>query len=297
MADINYSTLTYFKVSVIGSAAVGKTSIISRLVNNYFPTIYEPTMDIEKFTSLFSLNEYEVKERTYVMVTLEDIFGLNNPLLQTPVELITSSVLREKRENLSNIFKDIMFTSMQKRDKLATESKKLRKEKKNKNLKYELYEENFTFKILNPKEEKIERRGYILVCDCSDYKSYEDINQIISKLHQIEKSNNLTYFYPKCVFINKHDKINDNEVKANLKKITQSLDVWKKKCNLEYHKVSALTNENMLEYFRRFLSKIHQIIMEDDQNDANSDNENEEMQSDPVMKIFNNLKINYLNFR
>jgi GTPase SAR1 family protein len=285
MADVNYSTLSYFKVSVIGSAAVGKTSIISRLVNNYFPNIYEQTMDIEKFTALFSLNEYEVKERTYVMVTLEDTFGLNNPLLQTPAELMTSSVLKEKREYLSNIFKDIMFTSMQKRDKLANEQKKIKKEKRSKNLKYEIFEENYNFKILNPKEEKIERRGYILVCDCSDYKSYEDINQILSKLHQIEKSNNLTYYYPKCVFINKHDKIIDNEVKANLKKITQSLDMWKKKCNLEYYKVSALTNENMLEYFRRFLSKIHQIIVEDDQNDGASDNENEELNSEPVTII------------
>jgi Ni2+-binding GTPase involved in maturation of urease and hydrogenase len=280
--DVNYLTLNYFKVAVLGSAAVGKTAIINRLVNNYFPNLYEPTMEQDKYTALFSLNDYEVQERTYVMVTLEDTFGCNNPLLQTPPELISSTVLRDKREKMSETYKNFMFTSMYKREKLTATTKKVSsKDKKNKNLRVEIYEENFTI----PKDEKIERRGFILVCDCSDVKSFEDIIQIISKLYHIEKTNNLTFYYPKCVFINKHDKLSD-KVKANLKIMTAELDLWKKKCNLEYFKVSALTNEGLVEHFRKYLSRIHQVMVEDDQNDGFSDNENFDTKTEIVVLKF-----------
>ena len=36
-----------FKVSVLGSTGVGKTSIINRMVNRSFSKIYEPTYNIE----------------------------------------------------------------------------------------------------------------------------------------------------------------------------------------------------------------------------------------------------------
>ena len=37
MSEVKYDTLLCCKIAVIGSCAVGKTAIINRLINNYFP--------------------------------------------------------------------------------------------------------------------------------------------------------------------------------------------------------------------------------------------------------------------
>lgn len=270
MNDIKYDSLPSFRVAIMGAAAVGKTAIVNRLVNNSFPVNYEPTMDIERYTSLFNLTEYEVKTKTYVMVTLEDMFGLNNPLLQTPDNLITSNVLKEKRKTMSENFKNIMFTSTEKRTKLSNELKKAKKAPVNKksNPKDILYEQIFS------NDPKIERLGFILVCDCVDPNSGKDLEILIDKLHQIEKTNNL--IYPKCIFVNKTDKAVDKETKTKLKTMISELEVFKTKYKLEVFKVSALTNQGIVESFRKFVSKIHQQQVDLKQNEGrDNDNENE----------------------
>lgn len=45
--DINFSKVNSVKISVIGSASVGKTSICNRIINNFFTTSYEPTINIK----------------------------------------------------------------------------------------------------------------------------------------------------------------------------------------------------------------------------------------------------------
>jgi GTPase SAR1 family protein len=284
MVDLNYSAINTFKIAVMGSAAVGKTCIVNRLINNYFPLIYEPTMDIERYTGLFNLNEYEVQEKTYVMVTLEDMFGLNNPLLQTPIELMTSAPLREKREYLSTVFKDMMFTSLYKRDRMSSEQKKVKPSISEKiKHRYEAYEKIFNIENEDPKNERVDRLGFILVCDVTDYKSFEDLNVIIEKLHQIEKTNNLVHLYPKLVLLNKYDKASDKDTKANLKKMTGILETLKKKCNLEYCKVSALTNQGIFENFRKFISKIHHHLVDQKQKEGFEDQDNDPIEGDEVI--------------
>jgi GTPase SAR1 family protein len=266
MNDIKYNDIPCFRIAVMGSAGVGKTAIVNRLVNNYFPLIYEPTMDIEKYTALFNLNDDDVKTKTFVMVTLEDMFGINNPLLSTPVSLINSSVLKEKRELMSENFKKIMFTSMEKRNKLSTEQKKPKNNNNQKsNPRYAVYEQIFN------DDPKVERLGFILVCDCTDPKSVDDLKQIIDKLHQIEKTNNL--FYPKCIMVNKVDKMTEKEGKGKLKSMMTELEQLKSKYKLDCNKVSALTNQEVLESFRKFISKIHQQQVDNKQNEGVEDQE------------------------
>jgi GTPase SAR1 family protein len=70
--ELNYAGVPTFSVCVIGSTAVGKTSIINRIVNNMFFPIYEQTEDITKYTTLLSLNEEHSKTKRHVMLQLED---------------------------------------------------------------------------------------------------------------------------------------------------------------------------------------------------------------------------------
>jgi|LauGreDrversion4_2_1035121.scaffolds.fasta_scaffold424254_3 GTPase SAR1 family protein len=46
MNEIDYKKIDIFRVAILGSAGVGKTSIISRLINNSFSAIYEPTYEM-----------------------------------------------------------------------------------------------------------------------------------------------------------------------------------------------------------------------------------------------------------
>lgn len=45
--EINCSKVNSVKISVIGSASVGKTSICNRIINNFFTTSYEPTINVK----------------------------------------------------------------------------------------------------------------------------------------------------------------------------------------------------------------------------------------------------------
>jgi GTPase SAR1 family protein len=281
--NIKYNEIPNIKIAVLGSVATGKTAIINRLVNNNFSIGYEPTLEVTNYTVLFNLNEYDVKNKTYVMLTLEDMFGINNPLLQSHESTITSSYLKEKRTEMSATFQKLMFTSVEKRDKLSAESEKKKTKnvnpKKDRNPKFLIYEQIFE------NDEKIERVGFIFVCDCNDQKSYEAIKTIIEKLHQIEKTNNL--MYPKCIFINKIDKGAD---KKKLKAIITDLQQFKTKFKLEFYKTSALTNYGITESFRKFISKIHQQQVDQKQNEGVEDQENDDIMEDKVRKkLLNSL--------
>ena len=136
MSDISYNEMSCFSVAVLGCVATGKTSIINRIINNSFVSIYEPSMDINYYNLLFSLSEENIKDKRYVMIRVEDqyvsikySFGLNNPLLQTPEEHIKSNVLKEKRKKMTEDFKQLMFTSTAKR-KILSENMDMKKSTK-----------------------------------------------------------------------------------------------------------------------------------------------------------------------
>lgn len=275
MHDLKYNDIPLFKIAIMGSAAVGKTSIINRLINNNFSVVYEPTLEVNNYTTLFNLNEYDVKTKTYVMLTLEDIFGINNPLLQTPESLVTSEIQKERRKQMTHSFQKLMFTSVDKRDKVSNEQDKKKTKntsnKKDRNPKYIVYERLFE------NDDKIERQGFMFVCDCTDPKTYDDIKVIMEKIYQIEKTNNI--IYPKCILLNKIDQAHD---KKKLKTIISDLEGFKAKMKFEFYRVSALTNLGVQEAFRKFISKIHQQQVDQKQNEGVDDMENDEVESDQI---------------
>jgi len=273
--EIKYDNMLCFKVGVMGAAAVGKTAIISRLVNNHFPIIYEPTKEVNNTTLLFNLNDPEIKQKTYVMVTLEDMFAINNPLLQTPEHLISSVEMKQQRTEMSEIFKGFMFSSKEKRDKLSNEAKKPKTLGEAKKItKINVYEKLFD------EDPSIERKGFVFVCDATDDKSADDIITLLDKLNQIEKSNDLTY--PKGVFINKVDKAD----KEKLKKIVEKLDQVKAKYKfIDVFKTSALTNYGIVESFKKFLSRIHQIEADSKQNEGYEDKSDDDDDKNDKVKI------------
>jgi len=59
---------------------------------------------------LFSLNEDNVKDKTYVQLLMEDVFGMNNSILQTPEKYLKSDILLEKtKENDSRFPKHNVY--------------------------------------------------------------------------------------------------------------------------------------------------------------------------------------------
>ena len=65
-------------------------------------------MIIRNYSVLLNIADDETKEKIYIQLILEDIFGLNNPLLQTTNELIKSPLLQDKRKKMVGEFKNIM---------------------------------------------------------------------------------------------------------------------------------------------------------------------------------------------
>ena len=53
MYEIYYKKIEIFRVTVLGSAGIGKSAIINRLVNNSFSAIYEPTYEITYIINSF----------------------------------------------------------------------------------------------------------------------------------------------------------------------------------------------------------------------------------------------------
>ena len=274
MSDIVYSNVPTYKISVIGSASVGKTSICARIVNNYFTALYEPTIDIGYYTKLVKITDAEVSSKIYILATLEDFFGLNNPILK-PENTTNSEYILKKKEKMTESFRQLMFTSVKKRDELSKEAENIKSKKfdtkKDKDPKYLLYENIFSL------DKSIERQGYIIVVDITDHSSIEDAKTIIDKLQQIEKTSNLSY--PKCIFINKIDRIIDKKlVKAFMTEVEQ----LKAKQKLDIYKVSALNNSGVSDAFRKFLSKIHQANMDKKQNEGLEEKDFSDEEEDPI---------------
>lgn len=87
---------------------------------------------------MFKVTEAEVTNKTYIFTTLEDYFGLNNPILQSGETTIKSDYIRQKRNDMSKAFRNMMFTSLYKRKQLSEEvdTKKTDKKYKSKKEKY-----------------------------------------------------------------------------------------------------------------------------------------------------------------
>ena len=172
-------------------------------------------------------------------------------------------------------FRELMFTSVDKRDQLSKEmeNKKAKKfdPKKDKDPKFLHYENIFQM------DKSIERQGYILVCDITEPSSLEDIKTIIDKLQQIEKTSNLSY--PKCIFINKIDRTFD---KKKVKAFFTEVEQLKQKYKMEVYKVSALNNVGIIESFRKFMAKIHQQLMDEKQNEGMEEKDKSDEEEDPI---------------
>lgn len=259
MNKIKYNNVIAMKIAVVGSSAVGKTSICTRICNNFFTSIYEPTLEIDNFSTLFKVTESEVTNHTYIFTTLEDYFGLNNPLLQSSENTISNEYLKKKRQEMVNQFTKLMFTSVNKRDEMSKEESKKKKfdPKKDKDPKFIHYENIFT------NDKSIERQGFIFVCDITEPTSLEDLKTVIEKMQQIEKTSGLSF--NKCLFINKIDR---NIDKKKVKSFLQEAEALKQKYKIDIYRVSALNNSGIIDGFRKFLSKIHQQILDAKQNEG-----------------------------
>ena len=166
------------KVTMMGCCNVGKTAIINRLVNKCFTFNYEPTTDIVTYSLRINLNEEEVVQKTYINLIIQDTFGLNNPILDKPPELLTSKILKDKREQMTKQFRDLMFTSNEMRNKISNNEKKTKfSQKKGVNIKEEIFMETMAYE-----SEDIQRGGFVFVCDSENDKSLDQVIKIIEKL-------------------------------------------------------------------------------------------------------------------
>lgn len=209
-----------------------------------------------------------------MFVTLEDFFGFNNPLLQTD-DNVKSEYIKDTKKYMTEEFKKVMFTAMNKKNELCQESenKKNKKNdhKKDKDPKF-LHLEN----IFNM-DKSIDREGFIIVVDYTDPQTLEDAKIVIDKLHQIEKTSNLPY--PKCIFINKFDRFQDkNKVKTFLSDIERLKFNYK----VDVYKVSCLTNSGIMDGLKKFLGRVHQSIIDRMQKDEMEIKEYEEVDEEEI---------------
>jgi GTPase SAR1 family protein len=257
----------YFRITMVGDSATGKTSICNRLVNNFFPVIYEPTLKEETYALFFDLSEIQIKK--HCLILIEDMFGLNNPLLSTNDKL-TCEEQTQMKTYMTGKFKEIMFTSSAHKDKgKNTSTKKGGEEKDNKLEKKELLH-----KIWKKEHLDFPRKGFVFVCDANDDNSVDDIIFTIERLREIEKTNNMEMKYPKLILINKKDKVDSQTIKKIIKKIK---DKFSSNSNIiDIQEVSALTNEGIIDSFKSFMSKIQQLDVESKQNNGYQENELEE---------------------
>ena len=253
------------KITFLGCAKVGKTSVINRLINKCFSPLYEPTLEIERYTYKMNLNEDDTSQVTLVNVLIEDTFALNNSLLNKPPEMIHSPILLQQRKKMTRAFKDIMFTSAEKRNKLqaaenqANANKK--KVKKNINMQEEILMDNLGYD-----SEYIERSGFVFVCDCKNKSNLDTVIKIIEKMLEIEKSNN--FVFPKLLLFNKYDKVSKMELAEYIQKKSTQLQSFQGKFKMDVLYVSALTGHGIDSAFKRFLSRIHQEMKNIKQNDG-----------------------------
>lgn len=270
MSDNAFLKEPCIKIAIIGCSNVGKTAIINRLINKCFLTKYVPTMGIDTYSCRINLNEEETMQKTYINLIIQDTFGLDNAYLNKPPELIQSQMVKEKRNLMTEQWKNLMFTSNEMRNKMSNNEKKTKfGQKKIINVKDEILEES-----LGTESEYINRGGFVFVCDCEKPETLDTIVKMIEKLQEIEKSNNL--IYQKMLLFNKNDKINEQIFKEKFKKYLTVLENFKGKFKIDALRVSALTGQGIIESFKMFLSKIHQEQKNQRQNDGISEPDEEE---------------------
>lgn len=274
------------KVTILGCSFVGKTAIINRLVNNTFTKGYVPTKKIDKYYYRIDLNDDEICKPLYANLIIEDMFGLDNYLLNKNKNFIQSKILVDLKSKLTQEFKDIMFTAHEKRKKLLLEEENQKKHYLFKNSPNDIEDFN-GINILN--NDQIERNGFIFVCDCLNPKSVSSIIKIIDKFIEIEKTTNITYH--KIILFNKCDKLKEKTFKSTMKKFQSHLENYKKKLNINSVRVSALTGQGIINIFRKFLYKIYQDIKFSTQSKFIDDQEDE----DPELKLFQPMCIDNVN--
>jgi GTPase SAR1 family protein len=265
-------TLPIIKITLLGWCKVGKTSIINKLVSKTFSPIYEPTTEVNTFQIKLNLSESEKTQKTYVNLIIEDVFGLNNTILNKPEKLIKSENIKKKRNKMCKIFREIMLSSTEKRNKLSEQEKQINKKtvKKPVNMRDEMLND-----FLGENSEYIDRNGFVFVCDITNIKSYESVIKVIEKMRDIEKTNNLNY--QKMIIFNKCDKLDRNKFNEEMERKRNEIEELKNKFKIDFFRVSALTGYGIEEAFRRFLYKIYQEQRNESQNDGIDDPDEEDV--------------------
>ena len=64
--------LLAFNVTLLGNKAVGKTSILNKIINNNFSTHYEPTIYCQNYGKILDISENK-KKKVNIMVNFEDM--------------------------------------------------------------------------------------------------------------------------------------------------------------------------------------------------------------------------------
>jgi hypothetical protein len=188
------------------------------------------------YSTLFNLSDDDSKDKTYIELILEDVFGLNNPLLQTQESLIKSKTLLDKRKKMVEDFKNVMMTSQNKKSQMDEQKRFSRQSK----LSQAISVSNI-----------FERNGFIIVFDITEHSSLEDAQFILKRLYEMEKTNGIKY--EKCVLANKTDKVIDKKRFLN---ILHELDAFRKTYKCMAYLVSAKTNEMVSEGFKEFLLNV-----------------------------------------
>ena len=89
----DFTQITPIKIVFIGSAGVGKTQIINRIINNNFSSVYEPTFNRSNllwkwrkifnfynstYSTIYNLNEDETEEKKKnqknILLTIQDMY-------------------------------------------------------------------------------------------------------------------------------------------------------------------------------------------------------------------------------
>lgn len=73
MEELLNKTTPIYRIAVLGSNGVGKTSIVNSFVNNTFDTFYEESeADIRRYLRTFDISRKETDPH-YVMFQIEDM--------------------------------------------------------------------------------------------------------------------------------------------------------------------------------------------------------------------------------
>lgn len=274
MSNVKFNTDTkheVYKICFIGSCAVGKTSIINRIINNSFTGFYDPTLEQVLYHTEFKLKKNYISDNIEdssliyerVNLVLEDLFGLNNSIIQTNSVNIKSTRIKEKRINMINCLKDVIYSCNS-----IVKS-------------YEDYDNIHSKDILSNTSRilsyqlSIPRLGLIFVIDITDENTFKEALTIINQIIYIEKNSGCKT--EKCILLNKHDKMSDNKKIINLKdKLSEVIE------HCLVYEVSAFSNYNINESLSKFILKMQNKFFKfnDIKKNINYQSINEEVEED-----------------